>query len=73
MLPWILFIAVILLFLALDLGVFNRTAHVIKTKEAAIWTSVWVSVALAFSGVIWWLFSNFEQAPEKEGAPYWYG
>src|SRR5690554_3710087 len=58
MLPWILFIAVILLFLALDLGVFNRTAHVIKTKEAAIWTSVWVSVALAFSGVIWWLFSN---------------
>ena len=58
MLPWILFIAVILIFLALDLGVFNRTAHVIKTKEAAIWTTVWVSIALAFSGVIWWLFSN---------------
>lgn len=55
---WIIFIAVILLFLALDLGVFNRKAHVIKTKEAAIWTSVWVSVALAFSGVIWWLFSE---------------
>jgi tellurite resistance protein TerC len=55
---WIIFISCILLFLALDLGVFNKKAHVIKTKEAAIWTSVWVSLALSFSGVIWWLFSE---------------
>ncbi len=55
---WIIFIAVIIVFLALDLGVFNRNAHVIKTKEASIWTAVWVSLALAFSGVIYWLFSN---------------
>jgi len=55
---WIIFIAVIIIFLALDLGVFNRKAHIIKTKEASIWTSVWVSLALAFSGVIYWLFSN---------------
>ena len=55
---WIIFIAVIIIFLALDLGVFNRNAHIIKTKEASIWTTVWVSVALAFSGVIYWLFSN---------------
>ncbi|MBT0608676.1 TerC family protein [Aequorivita echinoideorum] len=54
---WGIFIAFIILFLALDLGVFNRTPHVIKTKEAAIWTTVWVSVALAFSGIIYWLFS----------------
>ena len=51
------FIALIIVFLALDLGVFNKKAHVIKTKEAAIWTSVWVVFALAFSGVIYWLFS----------------
>jgi|TARA_R100000479_G_scaffold70100_3_gene33751 tellurite resistance protein TerC len=55
---WIIFIAVIIIFLALDLGVFNRNAHIIKTKEASIWTTVWVSLALAFSGVIYWLFSN---------------
>ncbi|MAN58335.1 MAG: hypothetical protein CMC08_00690 [Flavobacteriaceae bacterium] len=55
---WIIFTAVIILFLALDLGVFNRSAHVIKTKEAAIWTTVWVSLALGFSGVIYWLFSE---------------
>ncbi|WP_289041820.1 TerC family protein [uncultured Zobellia sp.] len=55
---WILFIALIIIFLALDLGVFNKNEHVIKTKEAAIWTTVWVSVAMAFSGVIFWLFSQ---------------
>ncbi|MBU2973152.1 TerC family protein [Zobellia sp. B3R18] len=55
---WILFIALIIVFLALDLGVFNKNEHVIKTKEAAIWTTVWVSVAMAFSGVIYWLFSQ---------------
>ncbi|CAZ98516.1 TerC family protein [Zobellia galactanivorans] len=55
---WILFIALIIFFLALDLGVFNKHEHVIKSKEAAIWTAIWVSVALAFSGVIYWLFSS---------------
>jgi tellurite resistance protein TerC len=44
-------------FLALDLGVFHKNDHVIKSKEAGIWTAIWVSVALAFSGVIYWLFS----------------
>lgn len=58
MLVWGIFIAFIILFLALDLGVFNRTPHVIKTKEAAIWTGIWVTVALAFSGVIYWLFQE---------------
>ena len=57
MLTWGIFIAVVILFLALDLGVFNKKAHVIKTKEASIWTTVWVSIALAFSGVIYWLFA----------------
>lgn len=55
---WIIFIAFILVFLALDLGVFNKENHVIKTKEASIWTAIWVTVALSFSGVIYWLFSN---------------
>ncbi len=54
---WIIFIACILIFLALDLGVFNKENHVIKTKEASIWTAIWVTIALSFSGVIYWLFS----------------
>lgn len=55
---WILFIALITIFLALDLGVFHKNDHVIKTKEAGIWTAIWITVALSFSGVIYWLFSN---------------
>lgn len=58
MLVWGVFIAFIILFLALDLGVFNRTPHVIKTKEAAIWTFIWITIALGFSGIIYWLFSE---------------
>lgn len=58
MLVWGIFIAFIIVFLALDLGVFNRTPHVIKTKEAAIWTSIWITVALSFSGIIFWLFKE---------------
>jgi tellurite resistance protein TerC len=58
MIVWIVFIAAILLFLALDLGVFNRTPHVISTKEASIWTAVWVTMSMLFSGVIYWLYGN---------------
>lgn len=57
MLVWTIFIVCIVVFLALDLGVFHKNDHVIKSKEAGIWTAIWVSVALAFSGVIYWLFS----------------
>lgn len=58
MLVWIIFIAAILLFLALDLGVFNRTPHVITTKEASLWTSIWVGCSFIFSGVIYWLYAT---------------
>ena len=55
---WGAFIALVTVFLALDLGVFHKNDHVIKSKEAGIWTLIWVTVALSFSGVIYWLFSN---------------
>uniref|UniRef100_UPI00404B8CAC TerC family protein n=1 Tax=Gelidibacter sp. TaxID=2018083 RepID=UPI00404B8CAC len=58
MIVWGIFIAFIIICLALDLGVFNRTPHVIKTKEASIWTAIWVTIALGFSGIIYWLFSS---------------
>ena len=47
---WAGFIAFVLAMLSLDLGVFNRTPHVVKPKEALIWTSVWVGLALVFAG-----------------------
>jgi len=46
---WVGFIAFVLAMLALDLGVFNRNPHVVKPKEAATWTAVWVGLALIFA------------------------
>lgn len=55
---WPLFIIFILLFLALDLGVFNKNPHIISSKEAGIWTAIWVTLSFSFSGVIYWLYLN---------------
>ena len=46
---WVGFIAFVLAMLALDLGVFNKRPHVVQPKEAGIWVSVWVSLALLFA------------------------
>ena len=44
----------ILAMLAIDLGVFNRKAHVVKLREAVIWSIVWVMLALLFNAGVWW-------------------
>jgi tellurite resistance protein TerC len=46
---WVIFNTVIFTVLALDLGVFNKKAHKIAVKEALIWSSVWIAIALAFN------------------------
>jgi tellurite resistance protein TerC len=51
---WLGFGLFILFMLALDLGVLNRKAHVVRYKEAAIWSVVWVLLASAFAGWVFW-------------------
>lgn len=58
MIVWGLFLLGILIFLALDLGVFNKNPHIISVKEASMWTSIWVCLSFLFSGVIYWLYSS---------------
>lgn len=55
---WIVFIAFVIVFLALDLGVFNKDAHIISNKEAATWTAIWVSVAMLFSLAIYFIYKH---------------
>lgn len=43
------FLVFVFAMLALDLGVFNRKAHVVSFKEAAAWSVVWVALALLFN------------------------
>ena len=50
---WVAFGAFIAGLLALDLCVFHRHPHALSLREAAAWSVVWVSLGLAFAGVIW--------------------
>lgn len=52
------FIAIILIILLLDLGVFHRKAHVVTAREAIRWTAVWVSCALLFNVAVYFLYEN---------------
>ncbi|AKU92785.1 TerC family protein [Vulgatibacter incomptus] len=51
---WLGFIALVLVLLALDLGVFHRRPHEVSNKEAAVWTAIWISLAGAFNAFVFW-------------------
>ena len=52
---WAGFIAFVLVMLALDLFVFGgRKVHKVSVKEAALWSLIWVSLALLFNAGLWW-------------------
>lgn len=50
---WAAFLSGLLALLTLDLRVFHRNAHEPSLREAAAWTGVWVSLAVAFAGLLW--------------------
>src|SRR5690242_2429856 len=50
---WVGFNAFVLAMLALDLGVFHRTAHTVSAKEAAVWCVAWVALALIFNAGVY--------------------
>ena len=60
---WVCFIGFVLFMLVLDLGVFHRKSHEIKIKEALIWSTVWISLALIFNYGIY-VFLGKEKAIE---------
>ena len=51
--PWVGFMSLIFVLLALDLGVFHRTPHAIRPREAAIWSAIWIALSLTFNAVIY--------------------
>ena len=61
---WVVFNVFVLAMLALDLGVFHRTAHEVKFKEALTWSAVWISLALVFNVLIWMFWK--QMAPGSE-------
>jgi tellurite resistance protein TerC len=51
---WAGFGILVVILLALDLLVFHRHDHAPSLRESAGWSVFWVSVAMAFAGLIWW-------------------
>lgn len=51
------FAIVVVIMLLLDLGVFNKKSHEVTSKEATIWSIVWISLSMVFSGVVYWVFN----------------
>lgn len=49
---WVGFIACVLIFLGLDLGVVHRRARVVKFAGALLWTIVWLGLALLFASAL---------------------
>jgi tellurite resistance protein TerC len=55
---WIGFHIFIFLMLALDLGIFHKHTHKVPVKEAVIWSSVWISLALIFNLLVFFEFGK---------------
>jgi tellurite resistance protein TerC len=55
----------ILVVLSLDLGVFHKEAHVVSFKEASIWTSIWIGLAMVFNLFFYqYALWRFSQTPD---------
>ncbi|MFI5401811.1 MAG: TerC family protein [Planctomycetota bacterium] len=55
---WVGFLALVFLFLAVDLGLFHRKAHAVSFREALVWSAVWFSMAMLFSGFVYLKFGG---------------
>jgi tellurite resistance protein TerC len=52
---WIAFGIIVPVVLAVDLGVLQRRAHAIKTREALMWTAGYMALALVFAAAIYFM------------------
>ncbi len=64
------FVALVVVFLALDLGVFHREAHEVGMKEALTWSAIWLACGLAFSGFVFFAYENHWLGLGLETAKY---
>jgi tellurite resistance protein TerC len=55
---WLSFTALVVVLLVLDLGVFHRHAHEVTLREASLWTCVWITLGLSFSGAVYAIYDG---------------
>jgi tellurite resistance protein TerC len=57
---WVGFVACVVVFLALDLGVFHRTDRPVKFRDALGWSAVWFTMAMLFGLALRWMRGEHE-------------
>ncbi len=55
---WLVFIAIVLILLVLDLGVLNKKDHEIGVKESLLLSTLYIGIALVYGGWVWWQFGS---------------
>jgi tellurite resistance protein TerC len=55
---YLTFTLFVLMVIALDLGVFHKKVHEVGFKEASIWTSLWIGLALVFN-YLFYLYAQY--------------
>jgi tellurite resistance protein TerC len=50
---WLVFAAAVAVLMALDLSVFHRHARRESTRQALLWSAIWIGLGLSFSLVVW--------------------
>ncbi len=74
LLTWIGFFVFVAILLFLDLFVLNKEDHVPRTREALMWTAMWTTIGLGFSGFVYLAYKNgwvtSDLAPQKAVITY---
>jgi len=55
---WLGFITLVLVVMALDLGVLHRDSHEVSFRESLTMSGLYIALALAFAGVVYWLYNG---------------
>jgi len=57
---WVVFFAVVLTALVIDIGIVNRKSHAPSKRETITWSLIWISLALFFDGFVFTQFGAFK-------------
>ena len=51
---WVTTVGVLVALIAADFFIGGRKPHEVSLREAGVWTVVWIALAVAFGGFLWW-------------------
>jgi tellurite resistance protein TerC len=55
---WLMFLSIVVVLMAFDLGVLHKDDHEIGVKESLKLSGFYIAIAIAYGGYIWWAHAN---------------